>query len=73
NQPRLSARQSGFTSPQEGTCRWLTETGDIGGGQRAGLRTIWLRGRSWPDEVPAAHHVVDDVTEAITILLNETE
>lgn len=47
--------------------------GDIGGGHQAGLRTIWLRGRPWPEGVPAAHHVVDDVTDAITILLNETE
>ncbi|MFG3499309.1 HAD family hydrolase [Streptomyces sp. NPDC047928] len=47
--------------------------GDIGGGLQAGLRTIWLRGRPWPDDLPAAHHVVDDVTDAITILLNETE
>lgn len=47
--------------------------GDIGGGYQAGLRTIWLRGRPWPDGLPAAHHVVDDVTDAITILLNETE
>ena len=39
---------------------------------QAGLRTIWLRGRPWPDGLPAAHHVVDDVTDAITILLNET-
>ncbi|MFF8939210.1 HAD family hydrolase [Streptomyces paradoxus] len=48
-------------------------TGDIGGGHQAGLRTIWLRGRPWPDGLPAAHHVVDDVTDAITILLAETE
>ncbi|MFI1700616.1 HAD family hydrolase [Streptomyces bobili] len=47
--------------------------GDIGGGQQAGLRTIWLRGRPWPAGLPAAHHVVDDVTDAITILLTETE
>ncbi|MFC8876124.1 HAD family hydrolase [Streptomyces ardesiacus] len=47
--------------------------GDIGGGHQAGLRTIWLRGRPWPDGLQAAHHVVDDVTDAITILLNETE
>ncbi|MFF7903738.1 HAD family hydrolase [Streptomyces sp. NPDC007920] len=47
-------------------------TGDIGGGHQAGLRTIWLRGRPWPEGLPAAHHVVDDVTDAITILLNET-
>ncbi|AEY94200.1 putative hydrolase (plasmid) [Streptomyces hygroscopicus subsp. jinggangensis 5008] len=46
--------------------------GDIGGGHQAGLRTIWLRGRPWTDGLPAAHHVVDDVTDAITILLNET-
>ncbi|MFJ4917634.1 HAD family hydrolase [Streptomyces sp. NPDC088726] len=46
--------------------------GDIGGGHQAGLRTIWLRGRPWPDGFPAAHHVVDDVTDAIAILLNET-
>ncbi|WP_444971601.1 HAD family hydrolase [Streptomyces sp. SAI-25] len=47
--------------------------GDIGGGHQAGLRTIWLRGRPWPDRLPAAHHVVNNVTDAITILLNETE
>ncbi|MGW7260679.1 HAD family hydrolase [Streptomyces sp. NPDC054834] len=48
-------------------------TGDIGGGHQVGLRTVWLRGRPWPDGLRAAHHVVDDVTDAITILLNETE
>ncbi|MEV7711205.1 HAD family hydrolase [Streptomyces sp. NPDC088270] len=46
--------------------------GDIGGGHQAGLRTIWLRGRPWPDGLPAAHHVVDDVIDAVNILLNET-
>ncbi|MGW7673867.1 HAD family hydrolase [Streptomyces sp. NPDC054775] len=55
---------------------WMTgdnPTGDIGGGHRAGLQTIWLRGRPWPDTLAAPHHAVDDVTDAITILLNETE
>ncbi|MDA5281210.1 HAD family hydrolase [Streptomyces sp. Isolate_45] len=47
--------------------------GDIGGGHEAGLRTIWLRGRPWPAGLSAAHHVVDDVTDAINILLDETE
>ncbi|MFE3865683.1 HAD family hydrolase [Streptomyces goshikiensis] len=55
---------------------WMTgdnPAGDIGGGHQAGLRTIWLRGRPCPDDLPAAHHVVDDdVTDAVTILLNET-
>ncbi|MFF4534233.1 HAD family hydrolase [Streptomyces sp. NPDC001407] len=45
---------------------------DVVGGHRAGLRTIWLRGRPWADGLPAAHHIVDDVTDAIAILLNET-
>lgn len=45
--------------------------GDIGGAQQAGLRTIWLRGRPWPHALAAAHHVVDDATEAIAFLLNE--
>ncbi|WP_329595911.1 HAD family hydrolase (plasmid) [Streptomyces sp. NBC_01362] len=55
---------------------WMTgdnPAGDIGGGHQAGLRTIWLRGRPWPESLPAAHHVVDDVTEAIAILLDERE
>lgn len=53
---------------------WMTgdnPAGDIGGGHSAGLRTIWLRGRLWPDGLKAAHHTVDDVTDAINILLNE--
>ncbi|WP_411138024.1 HAD family hydrolase [Streptomyces sp. C10] len=48
-------------------------TGDIGGGHQAGLRTVWLRGRPWPDGLTAAHHVVDDVTDAFAILLDERE
>lgn len=54
---------------------WMTgdnPAGDIGGGREAGLRTIWLRGRPWPDSLPPADHAVDDVTDAINILLNET-
>ncbi|MFI1621826.1 HAD family hydrolase [Streptomyces lydicus] len=47
--------------------------GDIGGGHQAGLHTIWLRGRPWPEDLTAAHHVVDDVTDAIAILLDERE
>lgn len=55
---------------------WMTgdnPAGDIGGGHQAGLRTIWLRGRPWPEGLKAAHHTVDDVTDAIAILLSETE
>lgn len=46
---------------------------DVGGGHQAGLRTIWLRGRPWPDSLPAAHRTVGDVTDAIAFLLNKTE
>lgn len=45
--------------------------GDIGGAQQAGLRTIWLRGRAWPEDLTAADHSVDAVTDAIEILLTE--
>ncbi len=54
---------------------WMVgdKPGDVVGGHRAGLHTIWLRGHHWTDGLPAAHHIVDDVTDAIAILLNETE
>jgi putative hydrolase of the HAD superfamily len=69
----LAARRCGVSLADGGWMVGDNPTGDIGGGHQAGLRTIWLRGRPWPDELPAPHHVVDDVTHAITILLNETE
>ncbi|MCT2546238.1 HAD family hydrolase [Streptomyces atratus] len=70
----LGANRCGVSLADGGWMIGDNPAGDIGGGHQAGLRTIWLRGRRpWPDGLPAAHHVVDDVTEAITILLNETE
>ncbi|MEQ6027927.1 HAD family hydrolase [Streptomyces salinarius] len=69
----LGATRCGVTLADGGWMVGDNPTGDIGGGQQAGLRTIWVRGRPWPDELAAPHHVVDDVTEAITILLEETE
>lgn len=68
----LAATRCGVSLADGGWMIGDNPDGDIGGGHQAGLRTIWLRGRPWPDELPAAHHVVDDVTDAITILLNET-
>ncbi|MET9497417.1 HAD family hydrolase [Streptomyces sp. NPDC006552] len=47
--------------------------GDIGGGRRAGLRTIWLRGRPWPAGLPQPDHSVNVITEAVALLLTETE
>jgi putative hydrolase of the HAD superfamily len=69
----LGATRCGVSLADGGWMVGDNPAGDIGGGHQAGLRTIWLRGRSWPDGLPAAHHVVDDVTDAITILLAETE
>lgn len=69
----LGAARCGVTLAGGGWMVGDNPTGDIGGGQQAGLRTIWLRGRPWPNELAAPHHVVDDVTDAITILLAETE
>ncbi|MFF2779952.1 HAD family hydrolase [Streptomyces sp. NPDC058052] len=69
----LAASRCGVSLGDGGWMVGDNAAGDIGGGHQAGLRTIWLRGRPWPDGLPDAHHVVDDVTEAIAILLNETE
>lgn len=68
----LAASRCGVSLADGGWMIGDNPAGDIGGGHQAGLRTIWLRGRPWPNGLPAAHHVVDDVTEAITIL-TETE
>ncbi|WP_331761795.1 HAD family hydrolase (plasmid) [Streptomyces anulatus] len=69
----LAATRCGVSLADGGWMIGDNPTGDIGGGHQAGLHTIWLRGRPWPNGLPAAHHVVDDVTDAITILLTETE
>lgn len=69
----LAAARCGANLDDGGWMIGDNPAGDIGGGHQAGLHTIWLRGRPWPDNLRAAHHVVDDVTDAITILLNEME
>jgi putative hydrolase of the HAD superfamily len=70
---QLAASRCGVNLADGGWMIGDNPAGDIGGAHQAGLRTIWLRGRPWPDGLHAPHHVVDDVTDAITILLNETE
>jgi putative hydrolase of the HAD superfamily len=68
----LAASRCGVNLAAGGWMIGDNPAGDIGGGHQVGLRTIWLRGRPWPDDLAAAHHTVDDVTEAIAILLKET-
>lgn len=69
----LAASRCGANLADGGWMVGDSPTGDIGGGHQAGLRTIWLRGRPWPEDLPAADHVVNDVTDAIAILQTETE
>ncbi|MET9097144.1 HAD family hydrolase [Streptomyces cyaneofuscatus] len=69
----LAASRCGRSLIEGGWMIGDNPVGDVGGGHQAGLRTIWVRGRHWPNELAAPNHVVDDVTDAITILLTETE
>ncbi|MEU1516268.1 HAD family hydrolase [Streptomyces sp. NPDC005811] len=68
----LAATRCGLSLAGGGWMIGDNPAADIGGGHQAGLRTIWLRGRPWPDTVPTADHTVDDVTDAIAILLTTT-
>ncbi|WP_328786049.1 HAD family hydrolase (plasmid) [Streptomyces canus] len=68
----LAAAHCGLALAHGGWMIGDNPTADIGGGHQAGLHTIWLRGRPWPEALPAAHYTVDDVTDAIDILLNQT-
>ncbi|KUN75364.1 HAD family hydrolase [Streptomyces griseoruber] len=67
----LAAARCGLSLTGGGWMIGDNPAADICGGHQVGLRTTWLRGRPWPDALPAPHHTVDDVTDAITILLNE--
>jgi putative hydrolase of the HAD superfamily len=43
---------------------------DVVGGQRAGLRTVWIRrGREWDAAGPAPDAIVDDAPTAVAVLL----
>lgn len=44
---------------------------DIAGGRAAGLRTIWIDRKVWPDQEHDADHVVTDVFQAMEILHSE--
>ncbi|MET8563757.1 HAD family hydrolase [Streptomyces flaveolus] len=73
--PRLFELAAARCGTQLTTGDWMTgdnpET-DIAGGHNAGLRAIWVRGRTWPDGLRTPHHTVDDVTEAIDYLLTHS-
>src|ERR1035437_1553593 len=56
--------------PLEGWMVGDSATADIGGGKRAGLRTIWMaRGREWNSPDPAPDAVAEAISEAVSIIL----
>ncbi|MFE9679439.1 HAD family hydrolase [Streptomyces sp. NPDC006259] len=66
----LAAARCGLSLADGGWMIGDNPAGDVGGAHQAGLRAIWLRGRPWPDGLTAANHTVEDVTDAIAILLD---
>jgi putative hydrolase of the HAD superfamily len=60
------------TGEHSGAGGWMVgdnPVNDIGGGQAAGLRTMWVsRDRPWPGELPAPDHHVPDARTAIDLL-----
>ncbi|MFD4576127.1 HAD family hydrolase [Streptomyces sp. NPDC058417] len=70
--PRLFELAAARCGTQLSGGDWMTgdnpET-DIQGGHRAGLRTIWVEGRAWPEGLTVPHHSVTDVSLAVDYLL----
>jgi putative hydrolase of the HAD superfamily len=56
--------------PLEGWMVGDSATADIGGGNRVGLRTIWMaRGREWTSSDQAPSAVAETIPEAVSIIL----
>ncbi|SDN74458.1 putative hydrolase of the HAD superfamily [Streptomyces wuyuanensis] len=57
---------------RDGDQAWMVGDGavnDIGGGQAAGLRTVWVdRGATWPETLSEPDHQVPDARTAIELL-----
>lgn len=68
----LAAARCGLSLADGGWMIGDNPATDIGGGRQVGLSTIWVRGRPWPDALFTADHTVDDVTDAIDLLLTTT-
>lgn len=43
---------------------------DVAGPRNAGMKTVWVNrgGREWPEDLPAADHVIADFHELVTLL-----
>mgnify|MGYP000128855265 CR=1 FL=1 len=64
----IAAQRCGTTLAKGGWMVGDNLVADVGGGQGAGLRTIWIDRGTWPGRDHAAHHVVTDVIQAMEIL-----
>ncbi|WP_318783722.1 HAD family hydrolase [Plantactinospora soyae] len=66
----IAARRCGTTLSDGGWMIGDSATSDVGGGQAAGLRTVWVdRGGAWPSGLPVPDHVTPSVVEAFAVLL----
>jgi putative hydrolase of the HAD superfamily len=65
----VAARRAGARLADGGWMVGDCPTRDIAGGQRVGLRTIWLRhGRTWDPTAPAPEAIVDSLPETVPVL-----
>ncbi|MGS2641796.1 HAD family hydrolase [Streptosporangium sp. G12] len=64
----VAARRCGITLEDGGWMVGDNLVADIGGGQAAGLRTIWIDRGTWADHDHSADHVATDVLKAMEIL-----
>ncbi|MGV9558233.1 HAD family hydrolase [Streptomyces sp. NPDC003401] len=70
--PRLFELAAARCGTQIGAGDWMTgdnPENDIRGGHLAGLRTIWVTGRPWPEGLTVPHHRAPDVPRAVDHLL----
>ena len=68
----IAAQRCGTTLAKGGWMVGDNLVADVGGGQGAGLRTIWIDRGTWPGRDHAAHHVVTDVIQAMEILRRDS-
>ncbi|HKT02300.1 MAG TPA: HAD family hydrolase [Rugosimonospora sp.] len=69
----VAARRCGTRLGDGGWMVGDCATRDIAGGQRAGLRTVWMRrGRTWDLSARAPDATADDVTGAVSRILTGT-
>ncbi|WP_338682020.1 HAD family hydrolase [Streptomyces acidiscabies] len=73
--PRLFELAAARCGTQLTAGDWMTgddPVKDIAGAAGAGLRAIWVRGRTWPEGLDVPHHSVADVVEAVGHLLERS-